>query len=377
MRYLKLKITDIKTTVVASHMEGHSENPYVGRENRPSNPRQLIIVQVYTDEGIIGIGIHAHSSPASLFEATLETVIKPLVIGEDPFYVERIWDKMYRSTYRYGRKGVVIGVISSIDIALWDIIGKSLNTPLYKLLGAYRDKVPVYASGGYYRLHNDVESLADQISGWVKEGYTTVKFKLGQNDVNSDIARVKAVREAIGPDVKLMVDALGRWNTPYNAIKITKQLEKYDLCWLEEPVPSENHEARAMVRRAFPTIPIATGEEQATRYGFLEMISANSVDIVMPDACVCGGVSELRKIANLAAAHDLLVAPHRSTEVNVHLAASIPNLFMTESFPMNTPVYWDVWKDKYEIKNGLITVPNRPGLGIELDEKAVEKYKID
>ena len=376
--YLKMKIKEVKVTTVSSELDGHLENRYLSFSYDGivySKPRSLMIVEVFTDEDVTGVGIHAHCAPPALFRANVEQ-ITPMVIGENPFYNERIWDKLFKTTYRYGRKGAIIGAISAIDIALWDIKAKVLGKPLYQVLGGFRDKIPIYASGGYYREHNDVEALVEHMTSWVKQGYTALKFKIGQKDYKSDIARVQGVREAVGPDIKIMVDALGTWQNAAHAIKIGKQLEKFDLAWLEEPVPVDDYRGLAEVKRALDT-PIASGETQFTKNGFWDMMSHDAVDIIMPDASVCGGITEFNKIVHTAASCGVQVAPHRSAEIHVHLAACMPNLLMTESFPMETPAFREIWKHPYEIKNGYITVPNRPGLGIEINEKAVEKYKVD
>jgi D-arabinonate dehydratase len=333
-----------------------------------------MITQVMTDEGTIGLGTHAHSLPPDIFKAMVET-LKPLVLGEDPFYVERIWDRMFRLTFRFGRRGAVIGAMSSIDIALWDIIGKSVGEPLYRLLGAYCDKVPVYASGGYFREHDDVENLVRDVTDWVKKGYTIVKFKVGALSIEHDIARVKAVREAVGPDVRIIVDSIGGYPNPFTAIKVAKRLEKYDIYWFEEPLQADDVEGLAEVRRAVG-IPIASGETQFTRYGFKDLIVKRAVDIIQPDAGICGGITEFRKIASMAAAYDMPIAPHRSTEVNIHLLASVPNGLTVESFPLETVLWDEIFLDPIEVKNGYIQLPSKPGLGIELNKKAIEKYEI-
>lgn len=374
-----LKIVDVKTTSLSCEMKGYSDNRYFAAEpfgggRRYLSQRPLTITQLVTDDGIIGIGTHAHCVPPPLFEATVET-LKNFVIGEDPFYVERIWDKMFRLTFRFGRRGAVIGAMSSIDIALWDIVGKALNTPLYKLLGAYCDMVPVYASGGYFREHNDVKNLAREVTDWVERGYTAVKFKIGALGIEQDVERVKAVREALGPDIKIIVDANGGYPNPFTAMKVARALERYDVYWFEEPLQTDDIEGLAEIRRAV-NIPIASGEIQFTRYGFKELIVKRAVDIVEPDAGICGGVTEFRRIAAMAAAYDLPVAPHRSTEVSMHLAASIPNSLIVESFPLETEMWDKLFLEPIEVKNGYIKLPRKPGLGIELNEKAIAKYEI-
>ena len=373
-----MKVTDLKTTLLNCELMGYSENRYfysepLGTGRVYFSERPLMIIEIFTDEGLIGVGTHCHSLPPKLFAATVESM-KDLVVGEDPLMVERIWNKLYRATFRYGRKGAIIGAMSAIDIALWDLRGKAANLPLYKLLGGYLEKVPVYASGGYFRERDDIAHLVRDVTSWVDRGYTAVKFKIGALGIAHDVARVKAVREAVGPDIRIVVDSVGGYPNPFTAIQVARLLEEFDIWWFEEPLNSDDVDGLAEVRHA-TDLPIASGETEYTRYGFRELIAKRAVDILMPDAGICGGVTEFRKIAAMAAAYDLPVVPHRATEINMHLLASIPNGLIVESFPLETEL-WDVmFVDPIHIENGYIHLPDKPGLGIEFDQQAIEKYR--
>lgn len=374
-----MKIVDVRTTALIGKLNGFSENRYfypdpLGRGIFFFSHRAFMFVEVITDEGLVGIGTHCHSLPPKLFKAAVED-LKDLIVGEDPFFIERIWEKIYHATIRYGRRGVVIGALSAIDIALWDLMGKSLNIPLYKLLGGYRSEIPVYASGGYFREENDIENLVDEVTEWVSQGYTAVKFKIGALDAAHDLDRVKAVRDAVGPKIKLIVDSVGGYPSTKSAKRMALSLEDYDIYWFEEPVPPDHVDGLHEVRCASNT-PIAGGETEYTRFGFKKLIDSRAVDIVMPDAAICGGVTEIKKIAAMADAHEMLIVPHRSTEVHMHILGSIPNGLIIESFPLETQL-WDVmFKEPIEVKNGYITLPDRPGLGIEFDQKAIQKFVL-
>ncbi|MCJ7632422.1 mandelate racemase/muconate lactonizing enzyme family protein [Candidatus Bathyarchaeota archaeon] len=364
-----MKITDMETIRISIPLRKHK-----AISTRPISSRQITGVRIFTDEGITGAAFTSSHAPAAIIEGTL----KKLLIGEDPFSRERIWNRMYgpQGTLTFGRRGAAVRAISAVDIALWDIIGKASNKPIYKLLGGYRDKVPVYASGGYYKESEGIEDLAKEMAAYVERGFTAVKMRVGLLDVRKDAQRVKAARDAIGPDVKLMLDANNAYNA-YTAIKAAREFEKYDIYFLEEPVPPDDIRGSAQVAATLD-MPIASGELEYTVYGFRDLIENKAVDIIQADASVAGGISEWMKVAALAGAYNIPLAPHSATEVHVHLAAAVPNCLFVEFFDKAADIrkVEELYGEQMEPENGYLEAPRKPGLGIELDEEAIKKYQV-
>ena len=328
--------------------------------------RSYAAVKVFTDEGIVGI------SPAGgnpVIRTIIESSLRDIVVGEDPFDIERIWDRMYWQVFNIGRKGAGIIALSELDIAIWDIIAKSIGKPLFKVLGGYRDLVPAYGSG--IDLSWSIDDLVKEQISFVDQGFKAVKMKVGRKNPGEDLVRVKAVRDAIGYDVKLMVDANNGW-TANQAIRMAKRLERYEISWLEEPVMAEDVQGLAKVASA-TEIPIAAGESEYTKWGFNQLFEAGAIDIVQADVGKVGGVTEWRKIASMAQAWNLPMAPHAETQVSSHIVASVPNGMIVEVFkPLPE---FEYFKGLVEVKEGLIQLPDRPGLGIEIDEEAVKNAK--
>jgi L-alanine-DL-glutamate epimerase-like enolase superfamily enzyme len=239
---------------------------------------------------------------------------------------------------------------------------------LYKLLGAYRDEVPAYASGLW--LHRDVEGLVSDASAFVREGYRAMKMRIGKSRMEEDVERVRAVRNAIGPDVKLMVDANQRF-TVEHAIRLGRKLEELDIAWFEEPVPAHDLEGSARVAAALD-MPVASGENVYTRYGFRQMIEAKAADILMPDLVCAGGVTELLKVAHMAEAYDLPITPHIFAEESMHMVGTIPNGTYVEMIDWFTPLY----RERIEMRDGLILLPQRAGFGFTFDLENLERYRV-
>lgn len=331
-------------------------------------------MELITDEGIEGLSVIPIGDPISV-AAIIERKLKKLVIGEDPFNSERIWHKMYLELFR-DRKGSAIRAISAVDIALWDIKGKALNLPLYKLLGGYRDKVPCYASVGYYRKGKGVQELVNEMVSYVDKGFKALKMRIGGASLREDLERVKAVREAVGDDIALMVDANHAYTVP-EAIKAGKKFEKYEIYWFEDPVWPDDYSGLAKVADALD-VPIATGELEFLRYGFKELIAHGSADILLIDATVVGGISEWIKVANMASAWNIPIAPHWEQEVHMHLAAAFQNVLWLEFFPREDGIRLEdrLYKEYFEPVQGVLKLPDKPGLGLELDRESLKKYSI-
>ncbi|MBL7118423.1 mandelate racemase/muconate lactonizing enzyme family protein [Candidatus Bathyarchaeota archaeon] len=362
-----MKITDIEVTKPISVPLRLAAGDAI---NRDMNVRRSAAVQVSTDEGLTGI---CRFSGSEWCRTLIEKVLKGVVIGEDPLNFQRIWDNMYWATFNFGRKGAALHAISLVDIAIWDIIGKATNQPLYKLLGGYRDKVPTYGSS--IDLSYKLDELVKVHQTFVEEGYKAVKMKVGRKDHNEDLERVKTVRDAIGDDINLMVDANNSWSVR-NTIRMAKKLERYDIYWLEEPVRAEDIDGLAKVAASIE-IPLATGESEYTKYGFKELIGRKAVDIVQADATRVGGITEWIKIASYAEAWNLPMAPHARPDVHAHLAAAIPNGLIVEVFTLEfDPLQFEYWVEPWHRpKDGYIQLPDKAGLGLEISEETVNKYR--
>jgi L-alanine-DL-glutamate epimerase-like enolase superfamily enzyme len=361
--------------------------------------RNALLVEIETDDGYLGLGEAGSSGgPPVSTQVVIEQELKPLLVGEDPLCIERLWQKMFQRTRQHGRRGIVMHAISGIDMALWDLLGKVAKLPLYRLLGAYRDKVEAYASGGFYQEGKDVAALAEEAESTIARGYGAMKMKIGRNpstqtnlremlpnhekcvvSLEEDLARVEAVSRALGPKTKLMVDINCAWG-PTLAIQMGKAMEPYNLYWIEEPVATDDIRGSADVARALGTA-IAGYETEVGLYGFRELITQGAVDIVQPDISWAGGFTECRRIAAFAHAYNLMVAPHVFSSAvtlvaSMHLLASIPNGLILEFDQTANALREELLKEPISIgHDGFVTLPDRPGLGIELDPATVERYR--
>lgn len=360
-----IKITDIKTYLVG-----------VGSRN-------LLFVKVETDQGIHGIGEAYSCGPD---EATIATIndFKRWLVGHDPRRIEHLWAMMYNFT-RFPGGLVVNAAISGIEQALWDILGKAAGLPVYQLLGGHcRDKVRVYQSAR----GDDPKAVADNARALVqKYGYTAVKMSPHMSKGNSRpynqvtrtaAERVAAVRQAVGPDVDIGVDIHAKFFEVTRAVRMARAIEPYDPMWLEEPIRPENVSALSKLADHV-NIPLAAGECNYTKNEFRPILAAQALDIVQPDVCLCGGFLEMKKIAAMAEAHGVMVAPHNpmgpvATVVNVHFAACTPNFLILEYHPDDESPRKDLLKEPLMVKDGYLPLPNKPGLGIELNEEAFRHY---
>jgi L-alanine-DL-glutamate epimerase-like enolase superfamily enzyme len=386
-----MKIVDIRTIPLSYRCE-----PPYGSAGGMQARRGALLVEIETDERVIGIGEAGVGGGST--RDVIEKQLRPMLIGEDPLLIERLWQKMFARTRQYGRRGIVMNAISGIDIALWDIAGKVARMPLYRLLGGCRDRVEAYASGGFYQEGKGVDELAGEAEGYRARGFNGMKMKIGRNpstqthlrhlaehaelcevEPEEDITRVAAVRRALGPHAKLMVDVNCAWSQAM-AIRMGRALEPYDLYWIEEPVATDDIEGSARVATALAT-PIAGYETEVGLYGFRELITRGAVDIVQPDIAWAGGFSECRRIAALAQAHHLMVAPHAFAgavllAAALHFVASIPNGLVLEFDQNPNGLRDELLKEPFrEERDGTIRLPERPGLGIELDPAALERYR--
>ena len=362
--------------------------------------RPLLLVQVHTDEGIVGMGESAaYSGSLESMESLILHDLRHTIRGQDPFKVEKLWQMMALRAHQRGRRGMLMMAISGIDTALWDIIGQAVRTPLYRLLGAYREKLDAYASAGFYAANKDATALAEEVAGYVERGFRYVKIKVGRNPelltnplhempaadyatatLEEDIERVAAVRTAIGPKVKLAIDANNAW-TPSVALKFMRAVEQFNIHWLEEPVATEDLDGSAALAQQLDT-PVAGYETETGLPGFRELITRRAVDIVQPDVIWTGGITECRKVAALAQAYSLPVIPHVFSSglamiANMHLIASLSNAGLLECDQNVNPLRSALFNESLEIdRNGQIMLPDRPGLGVTLNQATVAKYQV-
>jgi L-alanine-DL-glutamate epimerase-like enolase superfamily enzyme len=341
--------------------------------------RHFTIVRLRREDGIEGLGYcYIGNKAGHLGTIAVRDLLRESVVGRDSNQVEQIWDAMFRDTLLQGRRGLVLRAMSAIDNALWDANAKAAGLPLYKYLGGFRENtVPTYASGGYYYKDKTPADLAREVAGYVDVGFRAVKIKVGRLSAEEDAKRVKAAREAIGPNVQLFLDVNNGWNDAPTAIKAVKMFEPYDPGWIEEPFPPDEFDLFAALASSIDT-PIATGEIENGHWGFKVLLDKKGVDIFQPDVGVCGGVTEFRKIAHLATAHGVTVAPHSRQELHVHLVASTPNATWLEYFTdVSITNIALILSTKLEVRDGQVVIPDRPGFGIELDEEALAKYSVD
>jgi len=324
------------------------------------------VVRVTTDQGLEGLGITYHEVGGEATKALIERNMTPRLIGRDPFETEVIWADMTSYLRGVGRKGLMFCALSAIDIALWDLKGKITGLPLYRLLGGTERRVPVYASGGWTSYSD--EQLVEEITGMVRQGYRMVKFKVGVEggrNLRRDVERVAKVREAVGPAIGIMLDANNCWDAA-TGVQFANRVRDLDIMWLEEPVPADDIPGLARFRQG-TDIPLATGEHEYTKFGVRDLILNGAADVVQVDAARAGGYTEMLKIAALTQAWNLKFAPHAMENIHVHLVSAVPNALFLERLLMFEEITARVFKNVPVPQDGYITIPELPGLGLELD----------
>ncbi len=344
-----------------------------------------LICEVFADNGLVGIG-NAALSPL-VTKQVIDTYLKPLLIGADPWDIEFLWQHMYRKTMAFGRKGVAMVAISAVDIALWDLLGKSAKQPVYRLLGGRtKPRIPVYASRLY---STPLKELASEASKYKKQGYKAMKLRFGWGPVDGaegmqkNVALVRTVRETVGDGIDIMADAYMGWNLDYakRMLPLLEPLEPFNLRWLEEPVIPDDIRGYAELKR-FGRIPIAGGEHEHTLFGFQQLLEARAVDYIQFDTNRVGGLTQARKIAALAEAHQVPVVPHAGQMHNYHVVMASLNSPMAEFFPpvdveVGNELFWYIFKGEPTPKDGFIDLDeNTPGLGLEVDEAKLKRFKV-
>ena len=363
------------------------ERPFTSSRGWLYKSRGSCIVEIETADGITGWG--ECYGPSAVAKAYLETQFAPRIVGRDAFDVEVIWEDLYNRIKDYGGQGMAASALSGIDIALWDIIGKACNRPIHKLIGgAHRTEVTAYATGLYFiDMNRLVEEAVEEAQEFVENGFSAIKMKIGLGSIKLDIERVAAVRKAIGDDMRLMVDANHCFSVP-QAIRIGRELEKLNVEWFEEPISPEDIDGYVEVTRALD-MAVAGGENGFTRWGFRDLVVRKAMDIVQPDVCAAGGISECRKIAALASAHGVECVPHAwgsaiGLAATLHFLAALPD--QPPSFKPMPPLleleqcenpFRDLLaREPIVQKRGKVQVPTGAGLGIEIDRSVLERYRV-
>ena len=362
-----MKITDVKTLVMGTSW------------------RNLTFVKVETDEGLTGVSEVRMNNRTDALVAYIDGAKRRHVIGSDPFNTEDLYQRLFRDDY--GRAGEIVATgISVIEIACWDIIGKALNQPVYRLLGgACRDKIKAYANG-WYRVERTTEEFHAAAKRVLEKGYRALKFdpfgagyyELSYEEKLKSVGLVEAVRDAVGPDVEILVEMHGRFS-PYMAIEISAELEKYQPSWVEEPVPPDNIAALAKASEKI-NLPVATGERLHNKYEYRELINLQAADILQPDITQTGGFLETKKIAAMGDMCYMTVAPHNvggpvSTATALHFAACTTNFKIQEHFND----FSEAWVKEAatgcpEVIDGYFSLPDGPGLGMELNEDLIAEH---
>lgn len=343
---------------------------------------EWLVVEIFTDDGLVGIGNAALGPQAT--KQVIDLYLKHLLIGQNPWDSEFLWQHMYRRTMAFGRKGIGMAAISALDIAIWDILGKSAKQPIYRLLGG-RTKlhIPVYASRLY---GSELTQLAAEAKRYKDEGYKAMKLRFGWGPTDGaagmqhNVDLVRTVRDTVGDGIDVMADAYMGWTLDY-AKRMLPLLEPFHLRWLEEPVIPDDIHGYAELK-SHGRIPIAGGEHEFTLYGFRELLEARAVDYIQFDTNRVGGITQARKIAAQAESHSIPVIPHAGQMHNYHIVMASLNSPMAEYFPpvdveVGNELFWYIFNGEPKAKDGYIDLDeNVPGLGLTLNEEALAKFEI-
>ena len=381
-----MKITTLETYSLSAPL------PHVVRTSTHAISQvSEVIVKLTTDAGHVGIG-EAHGP--FLFQGpeglrAVHTVLKtitPLVVGNDPFDAERIWQDLFALTYTSVRgipalarqARVLVTAMSAIDIALWDLKGKAIGRPVHALLGgALRSKVPAYVTGFYYRDGEKPDDVVREAATYTDLGYRTLKVKVGGLSPEADAERVGRIRKAVGKDVAIMLDANQGWDLP-TALRAAELCAPHDIFWLEDPMPWFDERRTLQRLKQEVDIPIAAGETEYTPFGLRTLVADDLVDYLIIDSTWAGGLTTWRKAAVLAELHQIPMAAHHDPQIHVHAVAASPTGFILESFadPTRDPLWFELFRERPAIVDGHMAVPDQPGLGLELRDDTLEKYGV-
>jgi len=370
-----LRITEVVPTYLSVPLKERfwmSLSPIGGIEPKVSK----LLLEIRTDEGVTGTG-EAKPGGAKSFERGLAE----LLVGEDPLMIEHIWHKVFAVTHtRTGAKrgwdrSGILAALAAIDIALWDLLGKVAGLPLYRVFGGFTNTIPAYVTGGYYREGKGIPELVEEVQGYIAQGFNAIKLKVGGVSIPEDSERLAAVREAIGNDIDIMLDANRAYDLK-SAIEAANAFAQFGIRWFEEPLHWYDDVRPLRTLREKTNLTIASGEGESTRFGCREMIEQGLIDICQFDAHKNGGFTEWRKIAGMAAMYHVDMAPHHEPHLHGHLLASIPNGLILESFanPARDPYWPALYARAPQIVNSELTLLEEPGLGVEFDADFVRRH---
>ncbi len=339
--------------------------------------RDHLVVRIHTDNGLEGVGFSLGYDGSTAMVALVDSIYRPILTGANAFHSEYLWSDMYRQSIQAGRRGAALRTLSAIDIALWDLRGKHARLPVMEVLGVQSTSLRCYATGGYYREGYTEDDLVREMAGYVEQGFSAIKLKVGKLGAREDAARMGRIRKSVGEDVDILLDANGGWPDAPTAIAAMRRLEEHRPFWIEEPVRADNVAAMARIAEALDT-PVATGELEATRWAFADLLERKAADILQPDATVCGGVGEWLKIAHMAASFDIPIAPHYNWDIHTQLQASIPNALFIEYFMRGSDVkvFDAVLENPITPVKGYISPRTEPGFGMHYNNKVLAQYRI-
>lgn len=372
-----MKITDVEALVLRMpEIDIHAAD----------STQDALVVRIHTDTGIIGIGEVDACPPVikAIIDAppshAISSGLREILLGKDPRDIESLWDQMYEGSIFYGRRGAAVMAMSGLDIALWDILGKSLNQPIYRLMGgAYRHRIPAYASTLMPETPDEAERHAKELAN---EGFRAIKFGWGPlgRDPDLDVELVRAVRKGAGDTIHIMLDIGFGWKNAHHAIDMTRRVQPFNPYWIEEPLRPDDRDGYATLADAV-NVRIAAGEEDTTRFEFLELMDRGRVDIIQPDVTRCGGLTEAKRIAFLAHIRGKPCVPHAwSTSIisaaSLHLIATIPNALFLEYCVRPNPLNTSLAKTRPRVQDGYAEVPQEPGLGVELNEEQLQRFAV-
>lgn len=343
--------------------------------NRSVSTRHYGLVKVRTDDGIEGIGFcYVGSAAGGIFSAAVQELLAPVLLGKDTHAVEALWRDMYQESLLQGRQGTVLRAISALDTAIWDINARAAKLPLHRYLGAVElESVPAYASGGYYLDGKTPQHLGEEMASYAAKGFKAVKMKTGRLSPRKEEARLKAAREAVGPDVEVMMDCNNAWEDLTQALQYIRRFEQYDPYFIEEPFGPDDIDNHARLARA-TRLPIATAEIGYGRWYHKQLLEKEACSILQTDAAVCGGITEWKRIAATAASHGVVVCPHWFHDLHAPLVAATPNARYVEYFWDDQVLNFRRLVDRQlDHKNGRVILHQTPGLGFGFDEKEVAK----
>ncbi len=371
----KLKITKIESILLTKPLKERfwmALSPIGGYDPKATR----VIVYVHTDQRVVGIGEGRDGGVSALMKG-----FGDLLIGEDPFEVEHIWQKMFNVTISrqgaikgWGRSSV-IGAMAPLDAALWDIMAKTAGLPLYKFLGGRNDPIDCYVTGCYYREGTGERELVEEVERYIKMGYKALKIKVGGVSIDEDVERARIIRKTAGDDFRLMMDVNKGWSLR-QSIEASHKLHQFDFTWLEEPLHwYDNVDALVRLKKDCP-IPLASGEGEDNRYGARRLLETGAIDFMQFDCHKYAGPTEWLKVAALAASQDVWMAPHHEPQLHGHLMASISNAYILETFgnPNRDPWWFELYTRKPEIVDSKLTLLDEVGIGVEFDKATLKKY---